>query len=105
MPPRSRTTSDLTSLVSGEKVGTVRVVTRVTSAHSEGDFLTSLPPEPQQGNVEYKLKLVNPTEQRLEHLVTQMKWRLREGQGEAIYEIGVEDNGLMTGLSGGNLKK
>ena len=26
-------------------------------------------------------------------------YRLREGQGEAIYEIGVEDNGLMTGLS------
>ena len=26
-------------------------------------------------------------------------FRLREGQGEAIYEIGVEDNGLMTGLS------
>ena len=49
--------------------------------------------------MEYKLKLVNPTSQRLEHLVTQMKWRLREGQGEAIYEIGVEDNGLMTGLN------
>jgi GTPase len=59
----------------------------------------SLPPEPQQGNIEYKLKLVNPSNHRLEHLVTQMKWRLREGQGEAIYEIGVEDNGLMTGLS------
>ena len=28
-----------------------------------------------------------------------MKWRLREGQGEAIYEIGVEDNGLLTGLN------
>merc|ERR1711962_1380971 len=97
MPPRSMTTSDLTSLVEGEKIGTVRVRTRVSSSHSEGDF-TSLPPEPQQGNVEYKLKLVNPTAQRLEHLVTQMKWRLREGQGEAIYEIGVEDNGLMTGL-------
>ena len=41
---------------------------------------------------------MSPTAQRLEHLVTQMKWRLREGQGEAIYEIGVEDNGLMTGL-------
>ena len=27
-----------------------------------------------------------------------MKWRLREGQGEAIYEIGVEDSGLLTGL-------
>ncbi len=72
--------------------------TRMASSHSEGDF-SSLPPEPQQGNVEYKLKLINPTSQRLEHLVTQMKWRLREGQGEAIYEIGVEDNGLMTGLS------
>nr|CAD7404549.1 unnamed protein product [Timema cristinae] len=28
-----------------------------------------------------------------------MKWRLREGQGEAIYEIGVEDNGVMAGLA------
>lgn len=27
-----------------------------------------------------------------------MKWRLREGQGEAIYQIGVEDNGVLTGL-------
>lgn len=31
-----------------------------------------LPPEPQIGNVEYKLKLVNPTKQRFEHLVTQV---------------------------------
>lgn len=45
-------------------------------------------PEPSDGNVEYKLKLVEPSESRFEHLVTQMKWRLREGQGEAIYEIG-----------------
>jgi hypothetical protein len=36
---------------------------------SEGDF-TSLPPEPQQGNIEYKLKLVNPSSHRLEHLVS-----------------------------------
>lgn len=28
-----------------------------------------------------------------------MKWRLREGQGEAIYEIGVEDSGALAGLS------
>ena len=51
------------------------------------------------GNVEYKLKLLSPTASRFEHLVTQMKWRLREGQGEAIYEIGVSDSGFMTGLS------
>ncbi|CAG0888514.1 unnamed protein product [Darwinula stevensoni] len=62
------------------------------------DF-TCLPPEPELGNVEYKLKLVNPTHHRFEHLVTQMKWRLREGQGEAIYEIGVEDSGLLAGLT------
>uniref|UniRef100_A0A1B6CL06 Tr-type G domain-containing protein n=1 Tax=Clastoptera arizonana TaxID=38151 RepID=A0A1B6CL06_9HEMI len=60
---------------------------------------TQLPPEPQLGNIEYKLKLVNPSKLRFEHLVTQMKWRLREGHGEAIYEIGVEDSGLLTGLS------
>ena len=28
-----------------------------------------------------------------------MKWRLQEGQGEAIYEIGVEDNGMLAGLT------
>lgn len=59
----------------------------------------ALPPEPQLGNIEYKLKLVNPTRQRFEHLVTQMKWRLREGHGEALYEIGVSDSGQLQGLS------
>lgn len=63
-----------------------------------------LPPEPEQGNVEYKLKLINPSSQRFEHLVTQMKWRLREGHGEAIYQIGVEDNGKLTGLSREDMK-
>ena len=28
-----------------------------------------------------------------------MKWRLQEGQGEAFYEIGVEDNGILAGLT------
>ncbi|NHJ49193.1 MAG: elongation factor 1-alpha [Asgard group archaeon] len=51
------------------------------------------------GNIEYKLKLIDPTATRFEHLVTQMKFRLQEGQGEAIYEIGIEDNGYPKGLS------
>ena len=38
-----------------------------------------LPPEAAEGNIEYKLKLINPSQSRFEHLVTQMKWRLREG--------------------------
>ena len=46
----------------------------------------------------FQLKLVNPSPSRFEHLVTQMKWRLQEGEGEAIYEIGVEDNGVLAGL-------
>ncbi|XP_068597125.1 GTP-binding protein 2 [Brachionichthys hirsutus] len=58
-----------------------------------------LPPEAEEGNIEYKLKLVNPTQYRLEHLATQMKWRLQEGRGEAVYQIGVEDNGMLAGLS------
>ena len=67
--------------------------TRMASSHSEGDF-SSLPPEPQQGNIEYKLKLVNPTSQRLEHLVTQMKWRLREGQGKVFVTFFGKRNGI-----------
>lgn len=31
--------------------------------------------------------------------MTQMKWRLQEGRGEAVYQIGVEDNGLLVGLA------
>ncbi|XP_067619613.1 GTP-binding protein 2 [Eurosta solidaginis] len=58
-----------------------------------------LPPEPQLGNIEYKLKLISPSKHRFEHLVTQMKWRLREGNGEAVYEIGVSDSGHLHGLT------
>ncbi|XP_048061892.1 GTP-binding protein 2 [Megalobrama amblycephala] len=63
-----------------------------------------LPPEAEEGNIEYKLKLVNPTQYRFEHLATQMKWRLQEGRGEAVYQIGVEDNGLLVGLSEEDMK-
>ncbi|KAJ8002395.1 hypothetical protein DPEC_G00179690 [Dallia pectoralis] len=63
-----------------------------------------LPPEAEEGNIEYKLKLVNPTQYRFEHLATQLKWRLQEGRGEAVYQIGVEDNGLLVGLSEGEMR-
>ena len=53
----------------------------------------------EEGNIEYKLKLINPTDSRLEHLITQMKWRLKEGCGEATYKIGVEDDGNCAGLN------
>jgi len=64
-----------------------------------GALVDKIESEPQEGNVEYKFMLVDPTEERLQHLVTQMQWRLNEGNGEAFYAIGVEDDGTCTGLS------
>ena len=58
----------------------------------------SLAKEVEVGNVEYKLKLIEPTAMRLQGLVTQLKWRLAEGSGEALYEIGVGDDGALAGL-------
>ncbi|VDP87624.1 unnamed protein product [Echinostoma caproni] len=62
------------------------------------DMPCQLPPEVEEGNIEYKRKLVNPSPNRFEHLVTQMKWRLNEGGGEAIYRLGVDDDGRISGL-------
>ncbi|CEF61743.1 GTP-binding protein 2 [Strongyloides ratti] len=58
-----------------------------------------LPPEEEYGNIEYKTRLTNISESRVKHLITQMKWRLEEGNGKAIYEIGVADDGVITGLN------
>ena len=63
-----------------------------------------LPSEDDEGNVEYKWKLVNPTEERLQQLITQLNFRLGEGGNEAIYEIGVEDDGTPLGLSDEDLE-
>jgi GTPase len=38
-------------------------------------------------------------------LTSQLKWRLFEGQGEAFYEIGIEDNGTARGLPAEELEK
>ena len=62
----------------------------------------SLPPfekENDYGKIEYKLKLFpKPDEVRLEKLASQMNFRLTEGNGEAIYELGIADSGDIIGL-------
>ena len=63
-----------------------------------------LPPENDEGNQEYKWKLINPSPDRFQHLVTQLLFRLNEGGHEAIYDLGVEDNGNPKGLSHIDLK-
>ena len=59
---------------------------------------TRVSPEKDDGNVEYKTKLVNKTEERIEEIATQMRYRCDEGFGEAMYVIGVTDCGNLVGV-------
>eukprot|EP00183_Erythrolobus_madagascarensis_P006983 CAMPEP_0185846838 /NCGR_PEP_ID=MMETSP1354-20130828/2333_1 /TAXON_ID=708628 /ORGANISM="Erythrolobus madagascarensis, Strain CCMP3276" /LENGTH=592 /DNA_ID=CAMNT_0028547047 /DNA_START=246 /DNA_END=2024 /DNA_ORIENTATION=- len=72
---------------------TTKVVLPTTSV------VEDLMPEDDEGAVEYKWSLVNPNSERLVQLVTQMQFRLTEGHGECVYELGVEDSGRRTGLA------
>lgn len=47
------------------------------------------PESDKHGHIEYKLKLLDPSPERFERLVTQMMWRLKQGRNEAIYELGL----------------
>ena len=58
-----------------------------------------LEPEIEDGNIEYKLKLLNVDNDRKENLITQMRRRCMEGNGECIYILGVGDDGTMSGIS------
>ncbi|KAJ6478600.1 hypothetical protein C8R47DRAFT_1219541 [Mycena vitilis] len=64
-----------------------------------------LVPEQDDGNVEYKLQLLSPSPARFARLVTQMKWRLLEGGGQAYYELGVADSGMLVGLPRAELEQ
>ena len=50
-------------------------------------------PECDEGNIEYKRSLKDLDKNRLEEYITQMIWRVGEGKGEAIYYLGIENNG------------
>ena len=47
----------------------------------------------------------NPTLNRVDHLTTQMIWRLNEGFGHAVYRVGVEDNVVVLGISEQEMKE
>ena len=63
-----------------------------------------LKPEIEEGNIEYKRYILNLSPHRLEQLTSQMKWRLNEGEGEAFYYLGVEDDGSIYGLDNNQFK-
>ena len=56
-------------------------------------------PENEDGNVEYKLKLDKSSDERIKELISQMRYRCEQGEGECFYNIGVEDNGTLFGLT------
>lgn len=75
---------------------------------SPSPLVTAIPklvPEQDDGNVEYKLQLLSPSPARFARLVTQMKWRLLEGGGQAYYELGVADSGMLVGLPRAELEQ
>ena len=60
----------------------------------------------EEGNREYKLKLIRTSPARLTHLATQLHWRLNESaRGEAVYLLGVRDDGHPEGLAEPELRE
>lgn len=74
-------------------------------ASTEIEKAEHLAPEIEEGNREYKFKLTDLTDDQLTHRITQLNWRLNEGNDEAFYLIGVEDNGNQLGLSDEDLQE
>lgn len=66
---------------------------------SEYSSFMHLEPESDDGNIEYKLKLLDKSDFRIQRLASQMKYRCNEGNGECIYNIGVADDGAIIGLN------
>ena len=59
------------------------------------------PKEVERGSCEYKLRLLSLD--KVEHLRSQLRWRLEEGEGKATYRLGVSDNGVATGIQPADL--
>lgn len=57
------------------------------------------PKEKYYGNREYKRKLIYCEQEKFSKRCTQMLFRLHEGNGKAIYLIGIDDDGVITGLT------
>ena len=66
--------------------------------------INKLPPELNNGNIEYKYKLTDEYDERkYQKLATQMNYRINEGVGKAIYIIGVSDKGVPRGIKNNDM--
>ena len=61
--------------------------------------------EPEKGNLEYKLHLRNFDYNKFQRYSTQLKYRVLEGEGEALYIIGIQDDGTIVGLDDNEIQK
>lgn len=69
-------------------------------------MLSPLIPEvDESGNVEYKYQILPMSRDRFNRLITQLQWRLNEGSGLCVYEIGVLDDGSLAGISIQDMRK
>jgi len=50
------------------------------------------------GNVEYKQEFKDMTKIKIKKYATQLKFRLVEGNGKAVYLLGVKDEGTILGI-------
>lgn len=86
--------TDVESLVAGVYSGDIHLETAKTIKEEDDD-----------GDTEYKLKLIDTSRERIQQLTSQMKFRVKEGNGEAFYKIGYEDNGNPLGLESSDFKQ
>ncbi|MCL4339870.1 MAG: elongation factor 1-alpha, partial [Thaumarchaeota archaeon] len=61
--------------------------------------------ENDEGNIEYKYLLEPVSPEKAQKLVTQLRYRLDEGHGEAFYILGLMDDGRPIGLSHEKMEK
>ena len=62
-------------------------------------------PEKYYGNREYKRNLLQNNNITIQKRASQMLFRIIEGNGKALYLLGIEDNGDITGLNRNELNK
>lgn len=55
--------------------------------------------ERDDGYIEYKWKLLDIERSRLIRLITQMNYRLNEGEGKSMYAVGFTDDGSAIGIT------
>ena len=67
-------------------------------------MLANIGKEDDEGNTEYKRSLISPSKERLEHLTTQLNFRLSR-ETLIHLQIGVEDDGETLGIPEDSLKK